>query len=1223
MKKRVLSALLALCLTLSLAGAAFAENETLSPAQETSVSESASSAAEPQEEKESEVEAEEISTAETAQEPSYPAQDFEAAVDGADMAVNVSAPEGALPEDVTLTASLVGSSEDNADDQAVADVAAELDDADVEYDGFVALDISFVDADGNKVEPLQPVSVNFTLPAELLPEDVDPSTLEVQHLKEDVETEEVVAVETVADTADATEGTVTVDTPVATLSADSDTALPADAQVTAEFAVDGFSIFTITWQGEGDLGGLAEFNLDTICVDDINGVEIGKVDFKKVYTYHSSLSFGSNDLNVNEIAPVFKGYDFLYAEITDDSGKIHHVDAVGIEKKLIPFNPQIQAYYNDGWHDVGNKQIRFVYHKDETSSGGSGAPSTLTHEKYVTANNNGTYDLNLDVIGSVGSEERKAQVDVVYVLDMSSSMNYGLNGDAGTAFSKKRIRLASEAIRTMSESLTLNDKIDARFALAKFGTLSMSSMDWTDEPTVLLNSLPIDVQSGQGTNYEAGLNSAISLLESARDDAIKIVVFISDGDPTHYGNGSRDDSGNIPIAKAKAVVSEMTDIDHFYAVGVGPSAEYARLGELIGAVAERVETKPVFEGKDEASLSKAFEDIESSITYIPCTDVTITDVLSDNVEVEKDNNGVPKLDITVLNDNGDEVSSDPQVVNGQIQVTFTAPVVQENGSTQNTEFTLTARTETNAQNKTQIVLDFPDEYQLNQDWSYKVTATVGATQAAYDAYAENNYQYPNEGESGTGITSEGQDGVFSNESATLSYTVNGKEKTEDYAMPVIQLHPNTLTIEKEFKGLTTDQINVLTGLTFDVELTNSAFTNDDGITGENGKRTQTVTFTTTGDNAFTKKEGTDYIYTYSIRGISPGTSYTVTEESEDSEEYTCELENSSNLEGTFDKDETKTARFTNTYREKPKYADLTIDKNLSNNVTGNVTQTFTFTVEKTDGDITDGTKYGDVEFNENKATVTITGDSAKTLVGLPLGQYKITEIDPAEDIDLDQSDEKRDYYLTGTTHQVGSANTEDGKEVSINLQEATTVTFTNNYKPYKTLTVKKVVTGEMGSSSDYFDFSAKIGDTPVALINQSDDEKARTEGYDFKLNSNGDVTLVNLKENDTVIISEATNDNRGYTAKEPTVTSTVLKKGTSPEGNYTVSGNTSFTITVPGGDTTDLGIITFNNERNAVAPTGLEDNHTKPFGLMVGVAVMAGLALAGGAVVRRRRRWME
>lgn len=284
MKKRVLSALLALCLTLSLAGAAFAENETLSPAQETSVSESASSAAEPQEEKESEGEAEEISTAETAQEPSYPAQDFEAAVDGADMTVNVSAPEGALPEDVTLTASLVGSSEDNADDQAVADVAAELGDAGVEYDGFVALDISFVDSDGNKVEPLQPVSVNFTLPAELLPEDVDASTLEVQHLKEN-EAGEVEAVETVADTADATEGTVTVDTPVATLSEDADTTMPADAAVTAAFEVDGFSTFTLTWQGNGEGGDHVSTSITIECVD-LDGNSIGQ-NTQKYYNHRT------------------------------------------------------------------------------------------------------------------------------------------------------------------------------------------------------------------------------------------------------------------------------------------------------------------------------------------------------------------------------------------------------------------------------------------------------------------------------------------------------------------------------------------------------------------------------------------------------------------------------------------------------------------------------------------------------------------------------------------------------------------------------------------------------------------------------------------------------------------------------------------------------------------------------------------------------------------------
>lgn len=1195
MKKRVLSALLALCLTLSLAGAAFAENETLSPAQETSVSESASSAAEPQEEKESEVEAEEISTAETAQEPSYPAQDFEAAVDGADMAVNVSAPEGALPEDVTLTASLVGSSEDNADDQAVADVAAELDDADVEYDGFVALDISFVDADGNKVEPLQPVSVNFTLPAELLPEDVDASTLEVQHLKEDVETEEVVAVETVADTADATEGTVTVAAPVATMSEGADSILPADAAVTAAFEVYGFSVFTITWKGEGSIGSIVEFNLKAVCVD-TEGHKVGLVDFEKTYTWN--FLGGSNELLVDDIAPVFYGYDFIRAEITSNN-TVYEVEKIQCGRNALSKN--YKAYYNGKWNDIKDNQIRFVYQKEDEGTGGSEIPTTLSHEKYVELNEDGTYDLNLTAVGSVGSEERKAQVDVVYVLDMSSSMDDSLDGSSTAIITKKRIKLASDAIRSMAENLTKNDKIDAQFALAKFGTREMDSMEWTNEPTVLLNALETSAGSNQGTNYEAGLKSANNLLgSSTRDGAIKIVIFVSDGDPTYYGTGQGNGGSfdQTALDRAKVVVTSMSDIDHFYAVGVGPNSSYSHLGELINAVAEGVETQPVFEGKDEQSLSGAFDSIEGNITYIRCSNVTISDTLSSYVEVISNSEKVE-----IYNSAGELVAGPDKTVSYEGEV-FTA------------KYDETTR---------QLTLDFPNNYTLQQDWTYKVTAAIQPNQAAYDLYQSSN-GYPNKGDAGTGTTSEDKDGFFSNERATLTYTVNGEEKTEDYAMPVVQLTPKTLTIQKTFENLTPEQIDKITGLSFVVTLKNDDFKLEDGITSEAGKRTISVQFTT-GEGGFSR-DGNTLKYSYSIVGISPNTTYSIKEEGEELDDYDVTVQ-SENDNGEFNSSQEKIAKFTNTYTEKPKVADLTINKNLSQNIEGNVTQKFIFTIEQTSsnsGDwIEDETKFnnGTVVFRERKASVEITGDGQFTVKDLPIGTYKITEEKPG-DIDLDTSDgSKKDYYWTETQYQVGESTTQKGLTAIAPLREATTVTFTNNYKPYKTLTVKKVVTGEMGSSSDYFDFSAKIDGTPVALINQSDDEKTKAAGYDFKLNSNGDVTLVNLKENDTVIISEAANDNRGYTAKEPTVTSTVLNEGTSPEGNYTVSGNTSFTITVPGGDTTDLGIITFNNERKAVAPTGLEDNHTKPFGLMVGVAVMAGLALAGGAVVRRRRRWME
>ena len=96
-----------------------------------------------------------------------------------------------------------------------------------------------------------------------------------------------------------------------------------------------------------------------------------------------------------------------------------------------------------------------------------------------------------------------------------------------------------------------------------------------------------------------------------------------------------------------------------------------------------------------------------------------------------------------------------------------------------------------------------------------------------------------------------------------------------------------------------------------------------------------------------------------------------------------------------------------------------------------------------------------------------------------------------------------------------------------------------------------------------------------------------------------------MRAGTTIVVSE--NAVSGYTTL-------ITVEGATNLGNGNVAR-----VTV---EDEDVKII-YTNTLQIVAPTGLEDNHTKPFGLMVGVAVMAGLALAGGAVVRRRRRWME
>lgn len=136
--------------------------------------------------------------------------------------VTVDAPEGALPDDATLNAGLI------SDESEKNGVAAELDGAAVSYDGFLALDVSFTNAEGEEVEPVSAVSVHFEVPQDMLPENaVD---LSVHHLAEN-EDGTVSEVEAVADDAEATDGTIAVQ----------------DEGLVSTFSVDGFSTFVVTF----------------------------------------------------------------------------------------------------------------------------------------------------------------------------------------------------------------------------------------------------------------------------------------------------------------------------------------------------------------------------------------------------------------------------------------------------------------------------------------------------------------------------------------------------------------------------------------------------------------------------------------------------------------------------------------------------------------------------------------------------------------------------------------------------------------------------------------------------------------------------------------------------------------------------------------------------------------------------------------------------------------
>ncbi len=283
--------------------------------------------------------------------------------------------------------------------------------------------------------------------------------------------------------------------------------------------------------------------------------------------------------------------------------------------------------------------------------------------------------------------------------------------------------------------------------------------------------------------------------------------------------------------------------------------------------------------------------------------------------------------------------------------------------------------------------------------------------------------------------------------------------------------------------------------------------------------------------------------------------------------------------------------------------------------------------------------------NDGTLNIPLYPDETVTLGNLPSISYQLTESETvtadtnsyyfdgksfAETYNDDKvSSDAAQWNSYSTGEDVGKSDIQDGKvalDVSLtDHDESVAVTLTNQYKTYKQLTIKKVTTGAMGADDDWFDFEV-TGENNAEYI-LTDNQKPTNSDYHFKLNNGSTVVLTKLKDGDVVTIRENGAVN-GYTFQGADAEATseggfelTPKNGDGDSGDYTVnSANNTVTVIIPDNAEADLGIMTFTNARQAVAPTGLESNHTTPYVLMITAAGMAGLALIGGIVARRIRR---
>ena len=314
-----------------------------------------------------------------------------------------------------------------------------------------------------------------------------------------------------------------------------------------------------------------------------------------------------------------------------------------------------------------------------------------------------------------------------------------------------------------------------------------------------------------------------------------------------------------------------------------------------------------------------------------------------------------------------------------------------------------------------------------------------------------------------------------------------------------------------------------------------------------------------------------------------------------------------------------TVVFTNTYARQ--HGDLILDKAVysDNNSELKPSDSFTFKVQASE-DLVDEVKGKtftgmSAQFDDQgTAEISLTESATVTIKNLPTGTYTVTEVNPAEEITVEDTTY---YYLSekSTTSAEADVTKDDQKSVCI----------TNIYAPYYELTITKEVLGEMGETKRGFAFdnaaitrngqmtqieniqnnSLSVGNDTIGVVitDLNNDGTAVSTATGFTLGDQESIQLKRLKKGDTITFTENNYTSEGY--KAPIYTS----------DNDTICSE----ITI--GDNTPLVMnVKVTNNRPPVAPTGLETNHTTPYVLMITAAGMAGLALIGGIVARRIRR---
>lgn len=462
-----------------------------------------------------------------------------------------------------------------------------------------------------------------------------------------------------------------------------------------------------------------------------------------------------------------------------------------------------------------------------------GEPS---HKKYITYNEStGDYTLNLDVTGKKGEAEG---VDVLFVIDTSGSMAGEGWYDQGLLSEVKKL-LARGNNNVVDQILGGEGNVNSAAFVSFAGKDETRTSSWYESSTKeRLKSGINGLRATGGTNWTYAMMKAADMLQARFNSGNdKVVIFLSDGEPTYSINGRNREYGygNRTIDQYyKEAISKVNSSPALKSAKMFSVYLTAGTQEGMGKFAEGTGAE-LINGVD---LNAALTDILRRIipTY---ENVSIQDTLSKYVEFAE--GSVPTVRVTKKTSSGTtdlQKGSHYQLVqNGKaVKVTFIG--------------------------------------ELDDAATYTVSFRIKPSQAANEEFSKSGY--PDTGDPETGATSAGKQGFYSNDSADLTYSIKGTDKkglTAEYPKPVVQVTTHSLTFLKKWSGVP-DDVEMPKSVSLNVMYTDGSKETIELSEGKGWTLTKTNVPVTKKIQSITEQPLEDYTPSYEI--AADGTVATVT-----------------------------------------------------------------------------------------------------------------------------------------------------------------------------------------------------------------------------------------------------------------------------------------------------------------------------------------------------------